>query len=116
VSAFDEIVQGRKRFLERRLGIEAVHNVQIDVVRAQSAKTRFAGSQHVPPRKPRVGQCSARAHANLGRNDDISSFGAEKLAETVGMLPLPKVITPKARRDTMSPLLPSRVYCMKRRS
>ena len=76
-----EIVERPQGFLERRERIEAVGLVEVDVIRAETAQAGLAGFDEVAARESGFVSAGFETDESLGREDNVLSAVAQRLAE-----------------------------------
>jgi hypothetical protein len=76
-----QVIQRREGFLQRRHEIEAVDNVEVDVVGAQTLETVLAALDDVVPAQAHVVDICAHATAHLGGQHHMVALALQCLAE-----------------------------------
>jgi hypothetical protein len=80
-SGFDESVEGRQSFFDRREGVEPVHVIDVDVVDGEAPETVLAGSNEVMARGADIVGAFPHGEGSFGRDQHAAAFASDGLAE-----------------------------------
>ena len=84
----DEIVERAQRLFDRRLSIEGMHEIKVDVVGAEPLQAGLAGANQVVARRTDLVGALTRREGRLGRNQKLIAppldRGAQHFGEVAG--------------------------------
>jgi hypothetical protein len=81
LAARDEVVERTYGLFHRRVLVEAVHVVQVDVVGAEAAEAVLAGAHEEMPRRANIVRRRAHREGRLGRDQQITAAAGDRRPE-----------------------------------